>query len=122
VIELECPAELRPAAVAALAGAGLQDGHLTVVLVDAARIQELNRAHRGIDAPTDVLSFPVDGAGPAAGPRELGDVVICPQHTEDLEEATVHGVLHLAGLDHETDHGEMLALQDRLMTDLKETR
>ena len=53
--------------------------------------------------------------GPAAGPRELGDVVICPEHTEDLAEAVVHGVLHLCGYDHETDDGEMLALQDRVM-------
>jgi probable rRNA maturation factor len=66
-----------------------------------------------------VLSFPVDATGETAGPRELGDVVICPEHTEDLEEAVVHGVLHLAGLDHETDDGEMLALQDRLMARLR---
>ena len=58
-----------------------------------------------------MLSFPIDGAGPAAGPRELGDVVICPEHTADLIEATVHGVLHLCGHDHEADDGEMLALQ-----------
>ena len=67
-------------------------------LVDADRIRELNRDHRGLDRPTDVLSFPVDGAGPVAGPRELGDVVICPEHTADIEEAVVHGVLHLAGM------------------------
>jgi probable rRNA maturation factor len=49
------------------------------------------------------------------GGRELGDVVICPQHTVDIREAIVHGVLHLVGMDHETDSGEMLALQDRLL-------
>jgi probable rRNA maturation factor len=75
----------------------------------------LNRDHRGNDSPTDVLSFPVDETGPAAGPRELGDVVICPEHTEDLTEAVVHGVLHLCGYDHETDAGEMLALQREVM-------
>lgn len=48
-------------------------------------------------------------------PRELGDVVICPEHTEDLCEAVVHGVLHLVGMDHETDAGEMLALQAELL-------
>jgi probable rRNA maturation factor len=48
-------------------------------------------------------------------PRELGDVVICPEHTEDLLEAVVHGVLHLTGMDHETDDGEMLALQAEIM-------
>jgi probable rRNA maturation factor len=62
-----------------------------------------------------VLSFPVDEAVPVVGPRELGDVVICPEHTEDLTEAVVHGVLHLCGYDHEVDDGEMLALQARVM-------
>jgi probable rRNA maturation factor len=66
-----------------------------------------------------VLSFPIDEDGPAAGPRELGDILICPEHTADLREAVVHGALHLAGMDHETDSGEMLALQDRLMARLR---
>jgi probable rRNA maturation factor len=114
-IELECPAELRSAAMAALEACGVSDGHLSVQLVDANRIQQLNRDHRGFDRPTDVLSFPVDGAGPTTGPRELGDVVICPDHAEDLEEAVVHGVLHLAGHDHETDNGQMLSLQGDVM-------
>ena len=97
----------------------MDDGHAAIELVDAARIQELNRAHRGRDRPTDVLSFPVDfAAEPAAGPRELGDVVICPEHTEDVVEAVVHGVLHLCGYDHEVDGGEMLALQDRVVASL----
>jgi probable rRNA maturation factor len=122
VIELECPPDLRPAALAALRAAGIEEGHLTVELVDPERIQQLNREHRGIDSPTDVLSFPVDGTGPAAGPRELGDVMISPPHTEDLVEATVHGVLHLVGFDHETDDGEMLALQDGVVADLRATR
>jgi probable rRNA maturation factor len=94
------------------------DGHLTIELVGEARIRELNRDHRGRDRPTDVLSFPVDEAGPAAGPRELGDVVICPEQTEDVIEAVVHGVLHLCGYDHETDDGEMLALQRRVLAGL----
>jgi probable rRNA maturation factor len=86
-----------------------------VALVGEDRIRALNREHRGIDRPTDVLSFPVDEGAPAPGPRELGDVVICPEHTRDLSKAVVHGVLHLCGYDHETDSGEMLALQDRIM-------
>ena len=117
--EIDAPSEeLREAAAAATAAAGL-DGHLAVELVGEDRIRELNREHRGKDEPTDVLSFPVDEDGPAAGPRELGDVVICPQHTADVVEATVHGVLHLCGYDHETDTGEMLALQDRVMEALR---
>jgi probable rRNA maturation factor len=78
-------------------------------------IRRLNREHRGRDRPTDVLAFPVDEAGVAMGPRELGDVVICPKYTEDLVEAVVHGVLHLCGYNHETDAGEMLALQARVL-------
>jgi probable rRNA maturation factor len=106
---------LRQAAEAALRAAGVVDGHLAIELVDAERIRELNREHRGRDRPTDVLSFPVDEDGPAHGPRELGDVVICPEYTRDLTEAVVHGVLHLCGYDHETDSGEMLSLQDRVL-------
>ena len=119
MVEVECPPHLRAATLAALAACGLDDGHLSIELVDEARMQELNREHRGKDTPTDVLSFPVDGSGPAAGPRELGDVVICPAHATDLEEAVVHGVLHLAGHDHEVDDGAMLALQDRVMRSLR---
>ena len=71
--------------------------------------------------PTDVLAFPIDGAGPTAGPRELGDVAICPEHCSDVTEAAVHGVLHLCGYDHETDDGEMLALQARVLAGLAMT-
>ncbi len=110
---------LRSPAEAALAAAGVIDGHLALALVSPEEIQSLNREHRGRDLPTDVLSFPVDEVGPAAGPRELGDVLICPEHTEDLAEAVVHGVLHLCGYDHESDAGEMLALQDRIMESLR---
>jgi probable rRNA maturation factor len=99
----------------ALASAGVDDGHLALEWVAPERIQELNREFRDRDTPTDVLSFPVDEAGEAAGPRELGDVVICPEHTRDVREAIVHGVLHLVGMDHETDDGEMLALQAEIM-------
>jgi probable rRNA maturation factor len=109
--------EIERLASLAAASAGVAEGHLAVEFVDAARIRELNREHRGLDAPTDVLSFPIDGAeAVAAGPRELGDVVICPEHTVELREAVVHGVLHLVGMDHEVDDGEMLALQRELLS------
>jgi probable rRNA maturation factor len=100
----------------ALASAGVEDGHVAVEFVDASRITELNEAHRGKSGPTDVLSFPIDEAGATVGPRELGDIVICPDHTEDLREAVVHGALHLTGMDHETDDGEMLTLQAELLS------
>ena len=99
----------------ALSSAGIDDGHVAVEFVSEERIRELNREYRRHDEPTDVLSFGVDENGPAAGPRELGDIVICPEYTADVREAIVHGALHLTGMDHETDEGEMLALQAELM-------
>jgi probable rRNA maturation factor len=105
---------------------------LSVVLVEDDAIRVLNREHRGLDEVTDVLSFPVDGLDPlpAGMERELGDVVIslaqagrqaAEEGVSDVEELTslvVHGVLHLAGFDHETDDGEMFARQDRLLAAL----
>ena len=114
----DVPEQFRGAAAAALEAAGVGDGHLSVELVAERRIAELNRLHRGRDRPTDVLSFPIDGPGAASGPRELGDVVICPEHTADLTEAVVHGILHLCGFDHESDDGEMLELQARVLASL----
>ena len=99
----------------ALASAGIERGHVAVEFVSAERIAELNAEHRGKATPTDVLSFPVDGAHPSPGPAELGDIVICPEHTDNLREAIVHGALHLTGMDHETDEGEMLAVQREIM-------
>ncbi len=107
----EAPARVEEAVAYAAASAGIDQGHVAVEFVDAERIAELNREWRGKEGPTDVLSFPVDEEGPVLGMRELGDVVICPAYTEDILEAVVHGVLHLTGMDHETDEGEMLALQ-----------
>src|SRR5271165_3185988 len=76
---------------------GVSEGHVAVEFVDAPRIAELNHRHRGRPGPTDVLSFPIDGAEPLtagsppggassqpAPPRELGDVVICLEHTSDV--------------------------------------
>ena len=107
-------AQVVQACALAAASAGIEEAHVAVEFVGAERIADLNLAHRGKEGPTDVLSFPVDEAA-AYGPRELGDVVISPEHTEDLLEAVVHGVLHLTGMDHETDDGEMLALQTEIM-------
>lgn len=108
-------AEVGELCTLALSSAGISDGHVAVEFVSEERMRELNREYRRHDEPTDVLSFAVDGDGPAAGPRELGDIVICPEQTADVREAIVHGALHLSGMDHETDEGEMLALQAELM-------
>ena len=100
----------------AIATAGVYEGHVAISFVEADRIAELNLEYRGKEGPTDVLSFPIDELGDSAGPRELGDIVICPEHTADLREAIVHGALHLTGMDHETDDGEMLAVQAEILS------
>ena len=112
------PVEVERLATLAASSAGIEDGHVAIEFVDGDRIRDLNREWRGKDKTTDVLSFPIDEDPhePVFGERELGDVVISPEHTEDLREAVVHGVLHLTGMDHETDDGEMLALQREILT------
>lgn len=164
---LQC--EVERLCTLALASAGVEDGHVAVEFVGADRIGDLNAEHRGKQGPTDVLSFPIDGAdvegvdldevesdevdldelesdelgsdevelddadlddsdsddaglnaaarrpGDGGPPRELGDIVICPEHTVDLREAIVHGALHLVGMDHETDEGQMLAVQAEIL-------
>jgi probable rRNA maturation factor len=107
--------EVQRLCASAAASAGIDDGHLAIEFVDERRIAELNGRYRERPRPTDVLSFPIDGAEPLGGERELGDVIICLEHTADVREAIVHGVLHLLGMDHETDGGEMLTLQRELL-------
>ena len=113
-------ARVQEAVAYAAASAGIDDGHVAIEFVSSERIAELNRTWREKAGPTDVLSFPVDeDDDDSLGERELGDVFIAPEHTEDLLEAVVHGVLHLTGMDHETDDGEMLALQAEIMSWLR---
>ncbi len=110
--------EVRRLCVLTAARMGVEQAHVAIEFVDAERITQLNGEHRNKPAPTDVLSFPIDGVdarSPTAVPIELGDVVICPEHASDLREAVVHGMLHLLGMDHETDDGEMLQLQRELL-------
>ena len=114
----DVPADLRPAVQAALAAAGVDNGHIGVELVGEGRMRTLNYAHRGKDEATDVIAFPIDERA-EGGPRELGDVFICPDHATDVTEAAVHGALHLCGYDHESDSGEMLELQAKVMAELR---
>ena len=86
-----------------LAAEGVEEGELGVAFVGPEEMRALKREHLGIDEPTDVLSFPIDGrdALPADLPRQLGDVVLCPQVVGDAWRAPlVHGLLHLLGYDH----------------------
>jgi probable rRNA maturation factor len=120
-------AEIHHAAFVTLVRLDVLACHVGIDIVDEERIHELNLKFRSKDKPTDVLSFPMDGeaiaknGAPAetAEPLELGDVVICPVHTENMIEATIHGVLHLCGFDHEVDKGEMLELQDEIFASIK---
>jgi probable rRNA maturation factor len=91
-----------------LASEGIEDGDLGVAFVGPDEIRALKCEHLGIDEPTDVLSFPIDGRDelPPGLPRQLGDVVVCPQVTGDAwPAALVHGLLHLLGY----EHGEEMA-------------
>lgn len=103
---------LEKAAAETLKHAAAPDADLTIVLTDDREIRTLNRDFLGIDAPTDVLSFPADEIDPETGRRYLGDVVISVQRAqqqategghsleEEVQLLVVHGVLHLLGYDH----------------------
>jgi probable rRNA maturation factor len=86
-----------------LHGEGVDDGELGLTLVGPDEIRALKRDHLGIDEPTDALAFPIDGREelPPDLPRQLGDVVLCPQVVGDhWRGPLVHAVLHLVGYDH----------------------
>ncbi len=88
------------------------DGDLTLVLTDDEQLHRLNRDYLGVDAPTDVLSFPASETDPETGARYLGDIILSVSRAETqataaghllVDEArllVVHGVLHLLGHDH----------------------
>jgi probable rRNA maturation factor len=82
---------------------GIDDGELGLQLVPPDEIRALKREHLGIDEETDALAFPIDGRDelPEGMPRQLGDVVLCPQVVgEEWRAPLVHAVLHLVGYDH----------------------
>ena len=101
------------AANAALAHqAQLLDSELSVILTNDARLHELNLNYLGVDAPTDVLSFPASETDPETGARYIGDILISMPRAQAQAEAAghsleaevqllvIHGVLHLLGHDH----------------------
>jgi probable rRNA maturation factor len=86
-----------------LAAEGIDEGELGLTLVRPEEIRTLKREHLGVDEATDALAFPIDGREqlPAGVPRQLGDVVLCPQVVgEQWRAPLVHAVLHLVGYDH----------------------
>jgi probable rRNA maturation factor len=85
------------------AAEGVGEGELGIAFVGADEMRRLKREHLGIDEATDVLSFPIDGRHPLPDgvPRQLGDVVLCPEVVGEAWQAPlVHGVLHLLGYEH----------------------
>jgi len=86
-----------------LRGEGVDDGELGLAFVGPEEMRGLKREHLGIDEPTDVLSFPIDGRDdlPSGVPRVLGDVILCPQVVGDeWRRPLTHGLLHLLGFEH----------------------
>jgi probable rRNA maturation factor len=112
------------------------DMEVALLLVDEATIAGLNEQHLGHEGPTDVLAFPMDepGESPIAGPAILGDVVLCPavahaqalarglSPQDELQMLTVHGLLHLLGMDHAEpdEEREMTALTAILLERYRE--
>lgn len=109
-----------------------EEASLTIVLSTDEKLQQLNREHRGIDAPTDVLSFPADEEASEEGERYLGDILISLERAkaqawdgghplqQEVELLTVHAVLHLLGYDH-ADEGEkqkMWQAQEHILASL----
>ncbi|MBI5901864.1 MAG: rRNA maturation RNase YbeY [Deltaproteobacteria bacterium] len=121
--------KIRRMAGAALKGLGLKNRELSVLLAGNPRIRELNRAYRGMDKPTDVLSFPMDDE------YMLGDIVISVDKAveqaerfgvtleEEFARLMVHGLLHLIGYDHVKggrQAGKMKAKEAELLRLLRE--
>lgn len=107
------------------------DMEVSLLLVDEDTIAALNQQHMGKTGPTDVLAFPIDEPGevPPDQPAVLGDVVLCPDvcarqaprfsrsEHEEMQVLTVHGLLHLLGMDHAdpVEEAEMFGLTDDLL-------
>ena len=121
---------LRLAAVAVLAHQEIApDSELTIVIGDEQQLHDLNKTYLGVDAPTDVLSFPAGDPNPDSGEIYLGDVIIAyPKAAaqaqaaghpvaEELQLLVAHGTLHLLGFDHASpeEKATMWAAQDEIL-------
>jgi probable rRNA maturation factor len=80
----------------------IDNADLTLTLVGKARMRTLNRTHRHKDYATDVLSFP-NPQGFINPDNNLGDIIICPEETDNIMKIFIHGVLHLLGYSHDTE-------------------
>ena len=111
---------------------GSESCDMTIVLTDDAQLHELNREYLGVDAPTDVLSFPASETDPETGTPYLGDILISiPRAMQQAQAAghpveaevqllVVHGTLHLLGYDHAEaeEKNRMWQAQDEVMSRL----
>jgi probable rRNA maturation factor len=105
---------------------GFAPESVTIELISDAAMARLNAAYRKKRGPTDVLSFPANGARPKPGAEYVGDIAISPETARrnarrfsrslplEMRVLILHGMIHLAGFDHEADHGEMDRLERRL--------
>jgi probable rRNA maturation factor len=96
-----------------LAAEGVDSGEIGLAFVSPEESRMLKREHLGVDEATDALAFPVDGLEelPAGLPRQLGDVVVCPEVVGvEWRAPIVHAVLHLVGY----DHGETMEAREAL--------
>ena len=105
---------------------GFPRGAVTVQLISDQTMARLNEKFRQKPGPTDVLSFPANGVRPTRDAEYIGDIAISPETARrnarrfsrslpvELRILILHGMIHLAGFDHETDHGEMNRLERRL--------
>lgn len=112
------------------------DMEISILAVDRDTIAALNQQHMGKDGPTDVLAFPIDEPGESlpGGPSILGDVVLCPDVAaeqaprfdrtphQEMQLLTVHGILHLLGMDHADpqEEREMFGLTDRILASYRD--
>jgi probable rRNA maturation factor len=114
---------LRRAATAALQHEGISSAALSLLITDSETVRRLNARYRGIDAPTDVLSFPLEPVAHVP----LGELVISVEYAanraseyensldNEIALLFIHGLLHLLGYDHETDRGEMRKREEALI-------
>jgi probable rRNA maturation factor len=124
---------VRDAVTAAASALSTEGGEVSILLTNDSAIAKLNRDWRGIDKPTNVLSFPASGHHAAEGERLLGDIVFAYETLErecndedriflhHLAHLSVHGFLHLIGYDHKSDAQaeEMEGLERKIMTRMK---
>jgi probable rRNA maturation factor len=105
---------------------GFAPESVTIQLISDENMAQLNETFRKKQGPTDVLSFPANGVRPAEGAEYVGDIAISPETARrnarrfsrslpvEMRILILHGMIHLAGFDHETDRGEMDRLERRL--------